>query len=114
MASKPAAEAAASGGPWRPWTIVLPGVLALFWSALLILADGATAIMASWDTPAPGSRWVTAGLAGHCLLGAASVTALALGLVIPARRRIAAISAWLIIPAGLGWLLLMGNLVGGS
>jgi hypothetical protein len=86
-------------------------VLALFWSALLILADGATAVMASWDTPMPGARWVPVGLAGHCLLGAASVALLATGLSIPARRRAAAIAAWLIIPVGFGWLLFLGSLV---
>jgi hypothetical protein len=101
-------------GIWRPWTIVLPGVLALFWCALLIIADGATAVMASWDTPMPGSRWVPAGLAGHCLLGAAAVVLLATGLSIPARRRMAAIAAWLIIPAGFGWLLVMGRLMSGA
>ena len=93
---------------------MLPGVLALFWSALLILADGATGIMASWDTPMPGARWVTVGLAGHCFLGASSVVLLATGLSIPARRRTAAICAWLVIPAGFGWLLVLGQLVGGT
>jgi len=114
MPGDPATSAAAPVDPWRPWSVVLPGVLALFWSALLILADGATAIMASWDMPAPGSRWVMVGLAGHSFLAAASVALLAIGVTIPARRRAAAIGAWLIIPAGLGLLLLMGRLVGGS
>jgi len=108
------AQPAAPADSWRPWTIVLPGVLALFWSALLILADGATGIMASWDTPVPGARWVAIGLAGHCFLGAASVVLLATGLRIPARRRTAAIGAWLLIPVGFGWLLVMGALVGGG
>jgi hypothetical protein len=112
--SEPAAAPAAAVGSWRPWTILLPGVLALLWSALLILADGAAGIMASWDTPMPGGRWITAGLAGHCLLGVASAALLVTGLRVPARRRAAAISAWLIIPAGLGLLLLVGRLVGGG
>ena len=92
---------------------MLPGVLALVWSAVLILADGATAIMASWDTPMPGARWVTTGLAGHCILGVASAALLVIGLSVPARRRVAATAAWLIIPAGFAWLLLMGRLIGG-
>jgi hypothetical protein len=92
---------------------VLPGVLALVWSALMILADGAMGMMASWDTPAPGGGWVTAGLTGHCLLGAGSVVLLAVGVGSPSRRRAAAVLAWLIIPAGLGWLLLTGQLLGG-
>ena len=111
--SKPAATPAASVDSWRPWTVVLPGVLALVWSALLILADGATGIMASWDTPMPGARWITAGLAGHCVLGVASVAALAIGLSSPARRRVAAMTAWLVIPAGFGWLLVIGRLIAG-
>jgi len=32
----------------------------------------------------------------------------------PARRRAAAITAWMIIPAGLGWLVLTARLLGGS
>jgi len=114
MPSNPAAGSAAPAGPWRPWTIVLPGVLALIWSALLILADGATGIMASWDTPMPGARWITTGLVGHCLLGVASVALLVMGLSVPPRRRVAAIAAWLIIPAGFGWLLVLGRLLGSS
>jgi hypothetical protein len=112
--SNPGTATAASVDAWRPWTIVLPGVLALLWSALLILAAGATGIVASWDTPMPGARWVTAGLAGHCALGVASMSALAIGLSRPARRRVAVMAAWLIIPVGFGWLLLLGRLIGGS
>lgn len=93
---------------------MLPGVLALVWSALLILADGATGIMASWDTPMPGVRWITAGLIGHAVLGLASVVLLVMGLTVPARRRAAAIAAWLLIPVGFGWLLIMGRLISGS
>lgn len=104
----------AAGPCWRPWTVVLPGVLALVWSGLLILADGAMGMMASWDTPMRGSRWVTVALVGHCLLGLASVVLLATGVGIPARRRFAAITAWLIIPVAFGWLLVIGRFVGGS
>ena len=93
---------------------MVPGVLALLWSALLILADGATGIVASWDTPMPGARWITTGLVGHCVLGVASAALLVMGLSVPDRRRVAAIAAWLIIPAGFCWLLLMGRLIGGS
>jgi hypothetical protein len=89
-------------------------VLALVWSALLLLADGAMGMMASWDSPMRGAGWVTAALAGHCVLGLASVVLLAIGLGVPARRRLAALVAWLIIPAGFGWLLLTGQLVGAS
>jgi hypothetical protein len=80
----------------------------------MILADGAMGIVASWDTSASGPGWVTAGLAGHCVLGAGSVALLAIGLSTPSRRRVAAVVGWLIIPAGLGWLLLTGMLVGST
>jgi hypothetical protein len=99
---------------WRPWTIVLPCLLALVWSALMILADGAMGIMASWDTSVSSAGWVTAGLAGHCVLGSGSAVLLALGLSAPSRRRVAAVVAWLIIPVGFGWLLLTGMLVGST
>jgi hypothetical protein len=109
--SKPAS---ASAGVWRPWTIVLPCLLALVWSALLILADGAMGMMASWDTAPSGAGWVTAGLAGHCALGTCSVVLLAVGLRTPPWRRVAAVAAWLLIPAGFCWLLVTGMLIGGT
>lgn len=36
------------------------------------------------------------------------------GLRHPSRRRAAAITAWMIIPAGFGWLVLTSRLLGGS
>jgi hypothetical protein len=42
------------------------------------------------------------------------MSALAIGLSRPARRRVAVMAAWLIIPVGFGWLLLLGRLIGGS
>jgi hypothetical protein len=100
--------------PWRPWTVVLPCVLAIVWSSLLLVADGAVGVAASWDVPAPGERWVTAGLVGHCALGVAGVLLFAAGLRSQTFRPVAAVAAWLIIPAGFGWLLVIGRLVGGA
>jgi hypothetical protein len=40
----------------------------------------------------------------------ASALALAAGVRFPARRRAAAITAWIIIPVGFGWFLLTGRL----
>ena len=102
------------GRTWRPWTIWLPGVLALVWSLLLIVADNLEGVMGSWDTPAPGLRWLWAGVAGHCALAVASVLALVAGLSFPSRRRAAVIAAWMIIPVGFGWTLLTGHLISGS
>ena len=93
---------------------MLPGVLAMVWSGLLILADGAMGMMADWDTPMRGSRWVTAALVGHCFIGLASLALLATGLGFPAWRKFAATAAWLIIPIGFGWLMLTGRMVGSA
>jgi hypothetical protein len=108
------ALAARPGGTWRPWTIWLPCVLAFIWSILLIVADGLAGVMGSWDTPMPGLGWIKVGMIGHCALAAASVVVLVAGLRFPSRRRAAVIAAWMIIPAGIGWLLLVGRLVSGS
>jgi hypothetical protein len=99
------------GGTWRPWTIWLPGALAVAWSVLLMIADGLSGVMGSWDIPPPGlMRWVRAGVIGHCLLMAVSVLVLGAGLRFPSQRRAAAVTAWVIIPVGFGWFLLTGRL----
>jgi hypothetical protein len=75
-----------SRGTWRPWSIWLPGILALAWSALLIIPDGLAGVMGRWgnsDLPTL-LRWQRAGVIGHS-----------------------------IIPAGLGWFLLTGRLGNG-
>ena len=98
-------------GRWRPWTIWLPGTLALAWSGLLIIADGLAGVMGSWDTPPHGLyRWVRVGVIGHCVLVAASALVLAAGLRFPSQRRAAAVTAWIIIAVGFGWFLLTGRL----
>jgi hypothetical protein len=95
---------------WRPWTIWLPGLLALAVCGLLVVADALAGVMGSWDTPAPGLAWIKAAVIGHCALAAASVAVLTLGVARPPWRRAAAIAAWMIIPAALAWFLLAGRL----
>lgn len=104
-----------TGGTWRPWTVWLPGVVALVWSALLIIADGLAGIMGSWgnqDLPRL-HRWQLAGVIGHCVLVIVSALALMVGLRFPSRRRAAAITAWIVIPVGFGWFILTGRLSSG-
>jgi len=105
--------AAHAGEPWRPWTIWLPSVLALLWSGLLIVGDDFVSLMGSWDTPQRGLGWITAARIGHSVLAAASVLALVIGLSFPSWRRAAVITAWMIIPMGLGWVPL-ARLIGSS
>jgi hypothetical protein len=99
---------------WRPWTICLPCMLALAASGLFLAADGAAAIMGSWDTPEPGLHWIKIAAIGHSVLAVACVVALCAGIK-PSRRPAAAVTAWLIIPVGFAWLLLVaGRLASGS
>jgi hypothetical protein len=106
--------AARSAVTWRQGTIWLPGTLAFAASGLLIVADGLAGVMGSWDTPAPGLRWIKVGVIGHCILAAASVVVLGAGIRCPSRRRAAAITAWMIIPIGFAWFLLTGRLASRS
>ena len=107
-------EVAATARTWRPWTIWLPCVLAFLWSGLLIVADVAAALLSNLnDAAAPSTRWVDPAIIGHCVLAGASVAALVTGLRLPSRRAAAAIAAWLIIPVGLAWVVLVTRLLGG-
>jgi hypothetical protein len=91
-------------------------VLAFLWSGLLILAEVFVALMSNFTDsgPPPPQGWVDPAIIGHLVLAGASVVALIIGLEYPARRRAAAITAWVIIPVGLGWLVLTVRLLGGS
>ena len=100
---------------WHPRTIWVPCVLAFFWSGFLIFADIVVALASNMsDTAPPREGWVYPAIIGNCVLAGASVLALVTGLRFPARRRAAAITAWLIIPVGLGWLVLIPRLLGAS
>ena len=52
-------------GAWRPWSIALPCAPTFACSGALIMAAGATAVMGSWDTPAPGLSSLAIGAAGQ-------------------------------------------------
>lgn len=100
---------------WRPWAIWLPCVLAFAWSGFLIFIDVVAALLANLsDSAPPRLGWVDPAIAGQCVLALASVLALVTGLRLPSRRRAAAIAAWMIIPIGLGWLVLSARVLGGS
>lgn len=108
-------EAPPAARIWRPWTIWLPCVLAFIWSVFLIYIDFVAALASLLnDNAEPQTGWVYPAVIGQCVLAAASVFALRVGLKSPSRRRAAAITAWMIIPLGLGWLVLTARLLGGS
>jgi len=99
----------------RPWSIWLPCVLAFLWSVFLIFIDVVLSLLSNLtDSAPPPQGWVYPAIIGHCVLAGVSVLALVIGLRSPSRRRAAAITAWMIIPVGLGWLVLTTRLLGGS
>ena len=111
----PAGHTAHVEGSPAARTIWLPCVLAFLWSGFLIFAEVVLALLSNLsDTAPPRQSWVYPAVIGHCVLAGASVLALVTGLRLPSRRRAAAITAWMIIPVGLGWLVLTSRLLGGS
>jgi len=103
-----------AGGQGRAWIIWLPRGIAFAGAGLLALADGYAAVMGSWDTPAPGLGWLGVGAAGQGVLAAGTVVVLVQGLKRPRSRRAAAVSAWVIVAAEVGWFGLTAALAGGS
>jgi len=100
---------------WRPWTIWLPCVLALLWCGLLIFIEIIVGLLSNLSDTAPArTGWVGPAIVGHCVLAGAGVVALVTGLRSPSRRPAAAVTAWVIIPVGLGWLVLTSRLLNGS
>ena len=98
----------------RPWSIWLPCVLAFLWSVFLIFIDVVLSLLSNLtDSAPPPQGWVYPAIIGHLVLAGVSVIALVTGLRVPSRRRAAAIAAWVVIPAGLGWLVLCIRLLGG-
>jgi hypothetical protein len=95
---------------WRPWSIWLPCALAFAWSGALVVADGAAAVMGSWDTPAPALGWLGVGAAGQGVLAAVDVGILVAGVKRPRWRRTAVIAAWALIPVSFAWFILTGRL----
>jgi hypothetical protein len=103
-----------AGGQERAWIIWLPCGIAFTGAGLLALADGYAAVMGSWDTPAPGLGWLGVGATGQGVLVAGTVAALVTGLRRPRSRRAAAVSAWVIVAAEIGWFELTAALAGGA
>jgi hypothetical protein len=96
---------------WRLWAICLPAALAFIASVLFIVADAIAGVMGSWDTPVPNLWWIKFAIIGHCVLAVLALVLLAVGVHNSSWRRVAVIGAWMIIPVGFGWLLLIGRLV---
>lgn len=95
--------------------IWLPCVLAFLWTGFLIFAEVVLALLSNLtDSAPPREGWIYPAVIGHCVLAVACVLALVTGLRSPDRRRAAAITAWVIIPVGLGWFVLIPRLLGGS
>ena len=109
-------DATPAARTWRPWTLWLPCVLAFLWSGFLIIGEIFVVLVSNLSDsgPPPPAGWIYPAVIGHCVLAVASVLALVTGLRVPSRRRAAAITVWIIIPVGLGWLLLTSRLLGGS
>ena len=101
------------GVTWRPRTLWLPCVLAFLWSVLVIVAVNFVELMSCLSTCGRGMNGINAVARWHWVLAAVSVLVLVAGLRFPSWRRTAVITAWMIIPVGLGGILIW-RLVGGS
>jgi hypothetical protein len=106
--------AAGAGRTWRRWTIWLPGLVAPAVAGALVLVDLIGMVMGSWDTPAPGLHWLTTGITGLCVLAAVAVIAAVIGMRNSPLRRAAAIAAWALMAAEIGWFVLTARLAGGT
>jgi hypothetical protein len=83
--------------------------MAFLLSGLLNQFDFAEALLSNF-TSQPGTAWVNLGFIGQCMLTVASVLLLVTGLRRPSWRKAAAITAWVIAPAGIGWSQLIAHL----
>jgi hypothetical protein len=107
VSDKPASQVSDA---WRPWTVWLPCVLAVAWSALLALADGYVGVLNNLGGNWPHQRWLGVGAAGQGVLAAGTVGLLVAGATSPRWRRGAAIAAWSVIPVAFAWFVLTGRL----
>ena len=101
------------GVTWRSWTLWLPCVLAFLWSVLVIVAANFIEMTSCWSTCGRGMGGINTVARWHWVLAAVSVLVLVAGLRFPSWRRMAVITAWMIIPVELGGILIW-RLVGGS
>jgi hypothetical protein len=98
---------------WRPWTLWLPCVLAFAWSGLLFAAHTLGAVLNNLETnPQPAQSWLTKALTGDGVLAGVSILLLVVGLRFPTWRQACAIAAWMVIPAGLAWVVFMRSVSG--
>jgi hypothetical protein len=100
---------------WRRWTVVAAALSALLLSILLALADALANLLNvafGGGSPSAGT-FVTIAIVGHSALALASAFLLGVGLANATRRRAAAVAAWVIIPVGIGWFFLWGQLAAG-
>jgi hypothetical protein len=104
---------AESAPAWRRWTIGVAALLALCVSLLLLAGDGLAGVLNNLGGPPSAGTWLGAAAAGHGVLALASVVLLGAGRWRPARRRVAVVAAWAIIPVGIGWFVLCGRLAAG-
>jgi hypothetical protein len=97
----------------RPWTIGVSAVVALLASLLLLLSDGLAGVLNNLGGSLSAGTWLGVAAAGHGALALASAVPFGVGLANAWRHRAAALSAWAIIPVGVGWFLLCGRLAAG-
>lgn len=111
---KPPPPKAQSAPELRRWTITVAALVALLFSLLLLVGDALAGVLTNLGgSPPSAGRWLGASAAGHGALALTSLVLLVLGLANPARRRAAVIAAWAIIPVGVGWFFLCGQLAAG-
>ena len=103
MRDSPAGRSSWTHLPWAMW---LPCALAVAVAGLFAVVDLAGMVMGSWDTPAPGLRWLKAGAIGQLGLAVAAAAVLVAGAAHPSWRCGAAMTAWAIIALEVGWFLL--------
>ena len=98
---------------WRPWTLWLPCALAFVWSGLLFAVYAVGAVLNNLETnPQPAQNWLTNALIGDGVLAGVSILLLFVGLRFPSWRQACAITAWMVIPAGLAWVVVMRSVSG--
>ena len=103
---------------WARWTVLLPGTVALTEALALATVgwwavgfgvgstctDDFSCVSSSCAPCASFNAWWIAGGIGQWILVVAAVVLLVLGLRRPGMRRVAAITAWSLIPLAIAWI----------
>jgi hypothetical protein len=106
------------GRVWAPWTVVLPGTMAVtvavalgtvgWWGVGFGVGSTCTDDFSCGSTScvpcASFNAWWVAGGIGQWVLVVVAVVMLVLGLRRPGSRRSAAIATWSLIPLAIGWM----------